>query len=239
MALPAKFTEDPNWWACHLHEAAACGTDDNGDCVSYLNAVFGTTLESINRFWKDTMEMDQENGYWPQLHIGLPHGHVVSVIYFGTPRYDVEYRYNSPEGESILLAVQGPNGMLPGLRWTEVKAISSLVPHIKPLTLLALTPAACVSIQEAPRANREIKQALSKLGYSSAAATELAAILAKGLQYEMKWAFENSYGWVTEEKNCWRCPMRDQYGLTSMAYGNFIALKRFTEAIGLNPKFES
>jgi hypothetical protein len=233
MLKPTNFLGDPNWWPSHLHETVASGAD--GDCGPYLYEAFNTTIEDMNHFWTEVLQMDKALGSWPQIHIGLPRGHVLSVVYFGTPRYSVEYRYGTPSGESILLSEQGLEPTPPGFRWVEVKAISSLVPHISPLALLVLAPAASVSTQEEDQAKMEIHWALTQLGYSSAACIDLAGAVARGLHTDMEWMFDESYGWVTYRKYSMRCPTQPLQGLEGLSQSDFQALKKFTNELCLNP----
>ena len=234
MPLYENFLKDPNWWFGHLHEAAARGAGDDEDYDELLQKVFGVTLQDNNRFWKETIMMEEENGFWSQIHIGLPKRHVISVIYFGFPRYDVEYRYSSPLGESVLFALEGGHSVLPGLRWAEVKAVASLVPDIAPSVLLLLTPVANVSANEEKTAKMEINQALFQLGFSSPASIKLAEMLVRGIRLKIDWFYDESYGWVTNYPKCWRCSPRSQYRLKNIPERFFFVLKNFTDYLGLN-----
>jgi hypothetical protein len=236
MSLPGRFLDSPSWWSCHLHEAVARGAAERFVPSDLLNKAFGTTDDRSSRFWKETLSLDDEHGYWPQVHIGLPGGHVVSIIYFGNPRYDVEYRYCTPEGDSYLLAVEGPNFMLPGFRWQEVRAIASMAPRLGPMALLLLLPAASLSVGEEADARSEIEKAISELGFSSRACSHLASTLAQGLRHaDEYWSFDEGLGWVSVDEHCWRCPARPARGLIGLSQDGFSALKRLTGALGVNP----
>jgi hypothetical protein len=234
VTLPTEILQNPNWWVTHLHESAAAGSDG---CFpeKFLTELFETNQHSLNEFWK-TINMDNEFGYFPQVHIGLPKGHVISIVYFGSPRYDVEFRYGTPTGLSVLLAVAGPNAMLSGLRWDEVRAISSLVPYFSAETILLLIPIADIMEQEKEEATSEISKALLKLGIKGNFKREFISALYNGQRSENKWYYHNIYGWIKDDLHCWRCPKRQQHNLAGLSESQFQAIKDFTEYLELNPK---
>ena len=108
-ALLSNVLEHPAWWVGHLHEAAC-----RGSAGDLLPSVFNTTATDLNELWTEVMNMDDPHGYWPQIHIAVPGEHVVSVVLFGAPRYQVEYRYGTPQGVSVtstpgsLMAIETP-----------------------------------------------------------------------------------------------------------------------------------
>jgi hypothetical protein len=209
--------DQTNWWYCHLYKTVTRGCDEDYDYNSLLEKVFKVTEEDSNRYWRDTMNMNNEYGCYPQIHFGLPEGHVVSVVYWGEPRYEVQYRYGTPTGESYLIAAEdAQGGVLPGFRWAEVKAISSLVPHISNLALLSLLPAADVSADEKTEAESEIQRALIELGFDSPDTKQLAERLVDSLHSKSDyWFYDESYGWITNDNTCWRHVNRNETGLTS------------------------
>ena len=237
---PKNFLHDQNnWWFGHLHETAARGRGEDYNYNSLLEKVFKVTNQDYSRYWKYTMNMDNEFGHYPQIHFGLPEGHVVSVVYSGNPRYDVEYRYGAPTGESYLIAVEDSSNVLPGFRWAEVKAISSLVPHIANLALLSLLPAADVSANEKTEAESEIQSALIELGFDSPDTRQLAELLVESVSSNSDyWFYDESYGWTTNDKT-WRDLNRNENGWTSQQIQFFSAFKDFTGLLKLNKEAES
>jgi len=227
-----------NWWYGHLHEMAARGRAEEYDYTSLLEKVFKVTDEGITRYWKDIMNMENEFGYYPQIHFGLPEGHVVSVVCSGTPRYDVQYRYGAPTGESYLVAVEDGQNVLPGFRWAEVKAISSFVPHIANLALLSLLPAADVSADEKTEAESEIQRALIELGFDSPDTKPLAELLVESISYNIDWFYDESYGWITNDRSCWRRPNCNEKALLS-PMDFFPAFRDFTGFLKLNKVINS
>jgi hypothetical protein len=233
--LPGKFIENVNWWAGHLHEAVARGIEEQDLQPSgLLHPVFGSTTQGINDVF--AWAQGEELGYWPQVYLGLPGGHVLSVVYFGKPRYDIEYRYGSPEGFTVLLACDGPNFMLGGLRWPEVRAVACNSPGLASRATLLLAPATSVSEGEEEDAYAHLSEALATFGGDASQIDCLTHTLIQGMRSSSgSWRFDARLGWISTDVYNWRCPQRPDRQLTPIGSECFAALRAFTESLGLNP----
>jgi hypothetical protein len=227
------------FWACHLLEAGARGAGEDRRWPKVLNDALGTSDDARNAFWTDVMMMEDAIGDWPHLAFSLGDGHGVAVTYFGNPRYDVEYRYSAPSGETVLLAVDGPSFMLHGLRWEEVQVLARALPQCAAQAILLLAPAASVSTRLRKAAANDVAAALQALGFASPAVRPFAEFVVKGVTTGSNWGFEPDRGWVLPERNCWRSTVRRSAGLVGLSDAQFAALKEFTEQLGLNPRADS
>lgn len=235
--IPSNLLTNPNWWAAYLHETVArglIGGDDEGrDPYELLNPVLGSTCEEANALWTELLERP---AYWPQFILSLQGGHALSVTFFGGPRFDIEYRYGAPAGESVLLACQGPSFTLGGLRWPEVESVLADNPQVGELASLLLAQAVSVSSNEISSAENRIGAALRVAGRGSEPPEVLAETIVNGMRVGANsWRFDVQLGWVSKNWRLWRCPERYRRGLSGLSEGSFLLFREFTENLGLNP----
>lgn len=213
------------WWPTHLAESATAG---DGDTDDYLFEAFGVNAKKMSTFWRRDLNLDDSDGQWPQFNLLIP-GHALSVVYFGDPRYEIEYRHTGQTGVATTWALCGGNFMLPGFRWNEIETFSRLAQVPEDLALLLLLPAADIPHRDRNRARKRILGCFETQGISKPKIERFAADLVDGLTYKSTWHFDPEFGWLTDNAYCWRCRDRVAKGLLIPPDSCFYELKAMTD----------
>jgi hypothetical protein len=202
----------------------ACSSDV--DAYEYVTAAFGVSTQEFAEFYADTLRSDNELGPWPQFSIPIA-GHTLSITYFGTPRHETAFGI-SKFGQVYTVAKLGGHGVRPGFRWEEVEMISH---HstAREITLLLLLPACDIPLGRAKEAAQVINQCFNTLGYDGPLIERFAGDLANRLASDRTWRYDDRYGWVTDDWQCWRSrEPRVARGLMVAPDEQFFCLKELT-----------
>lgn len=223
--LSPNILSSPCWWLSHLSEAAS---SSDVDVYEYVHEAFGVTLEQVNQFYNEALNLGCETGDWPQFVLSVPE-HSIVVTYHGEPRYEITYGHASGPLVSIW-GVAGGNGMLPAFRWAEVDRFSRLASQPE-MALLLLLPSCDIPRAEIASATHRIESCFGSLGYHGPLISRFAAHLALGCSSDDRWFYDSEFGWITENRHCWRCRRRPDHGLQIPDDESFFRLKRLTDLL--------
>lgn len=213
------------WWPSHLGECA-CRTGI--DVYEYCHEAFGVSAEEMSRFYRDSLNLSDPCGQWPQFVIAVPN-HSIVISYFGEPRHEVSYGHSGDHQVAVWSKDCG-NFMRPGFRWHEIERLSRLTAH-PALALLLLLPSCDIPQPQVAHAAQHIGACFESLGYSGPLISRLSRDLADGCASERRWFYDRTYGWLTDDHHSWRCRDRPQRGLVVPDDESFLRLKQLTDML--------